>query len=155
MLLIGAYLLTTNGKIISLTKGDLFTILEAALIALGNNVFGKMATNRMSSQISASGSILIGFIPKMVLVMFLTTIVIPKMFLLTFILSIVYILLTEFRFIAYKHASATYVTMIFSFTPVLVSFMAIPFLHESMTLIQIIGGLFIIATGVMVEKLKI
>lgn len=155
ILLTGAYLLTTNGKLISLTTGDLFTLLEAALIALGNNVFGKMATNRMSSQISASGNILIGFIPKVVLLAFLTTFFIPKMFFWIFILSIIYILLTEFRFMAYKNASATYVTMIFSFTPVLVSFMAIPLLHESMTIVQIVGGIFIIATGVMVEKLKI
>jgi len=45
--------------------------------------------------------------------------------------------------------------MVFSFTPVFVSFMAIPLLGEVMTPIQIIGGVLIIAAGIMVEKLKV
>lgn len=45
--------------------------------------------------------------------------------------------------------------MIFSFTPVFVSFMAIPLLQETMTPIQIIGGTLIVLAGIAVEKLKI
>lgn len=155
LILSGAYLLTTKGQIIAFTKGDIFTLIEAALIALGNNVFGKMATNRMSTDLSASASFLIGVVPLASLAFFNQTIAIPKSFSLILLLSLMYILITVFRFNAYKHATATYVTMVFSFTPVFVAFMAIPFLHEILTPIQIVGGVLIVLAGVAVEKLKI
>lgn len=155
LILTGAYLLTTKGQIIAFTKGDIFTLIEAALIALGNNVFGKMATNRMSTDLSASASFLIGVAPLAGLAFFNRAIAMPKSFTLILLLSLLYILITVFRFNAYKHATATYVTMVFSFTPVFVAFMAIPFLHEILTPIQIVGGVLIVLAGVAVEKLKI
>ena len=155
LILSGAYLLTTKGQLIAFTRGDIFTLIEAALIALGNNVFGKMATNRMSTNLSASGSFLIGVLPLAGLAYFNQAIAMPKSFLLISILTLLYILITVFRFNAYKHASATYVTMVFSFTPVFVSFMAIPILKEVLTPIQIAGGGLIVLAGVAVEKLKI
>ena len=155
LILSGAYLLTTKGQLIAFTRGDIFTLIEAALIALGNNVFGKMATNRMSTNLSASGSFLIGVLPLAGLAYFNQAIAMPKSFLLISILTLLYILITVFRFNAYKHASATYVTMVFSFTPVFVSFMAIPILKEVLTPIQIAGGVLIVLAGVAVEKLKI
>lgn len=155
LILSGAYLLTTEGQLIAFTRGDIFTLIEAALIALGNNVFGKMATNRMSTDLSASGSFLIGVLPLAGLAYFSQSITMPKSFVLILILTALYILITVFRFNAYKHASATYVTMVFSFTPVFVSFMAIPILKEVLTPIQIAGGILIILAGVAVEKLKI
>lgn len=54
-----------------------------------------------------------------------------------------------------KYATASYVTMIFSLTPIFVSLMAIPLLKESLAPIQIVGGILIILAGVSVEKLKI
>ena len=144
LILSGAYLLTTKGQLIAFTRGDIFTLIEAALIALGNNVFGKMATNRMSTNLSASGSFLIGVLPLAGLAYFNQAIAMPKSFLLISILTLLYILITVFRFNAYKHASATYVTMVFSFTPVFVSFMAIPILKEVLTPIQIAGGVLIV-----------
>lgn len=155
ILLGGAYLLTTKGQAVSLTRGDFFTLLEAALIALGNNVLGKMATNSMSTSLSASASKLIGFLPSIIIAIYFTQIVFPKTIILICILALLYILLNQFRFNAYKNASASYVTMIFSFTPVFVSFMAIPLLGESMTVVQTIGGILIIMAGILVEKLKV
>lgn len=155
LLITGVYLLTTKGKIISLTAGDIFTLSEAALIALGNNVLGKMATNRMSVALSASSSVLIGLLPKLAIAVYFTQIIVPKGIFWIVLLTIVFILLTQLRFTAYKYASASYVTMVFSFTPVFVSLMAIPLLKELMTPIQIIGGVLIILTGILVEKLKV
>lgn len=155
LILIGSYLLTTKGAIIALSRGDIFTLTEAALIALGNNIFGKMATNRMSTSLSASGSFLLGVLPLVGLAWFNEAIALPKSFSLILLLTLMYILITVFRFNAYKHASATYVTMVFSFTPVFVSFMAIPILKEVLTPIQIAGGILIVLAGVAVEKLKI
>ncbi len=155
LLLTGAYLLTTKGQIISLTLGDIFTLTEAALIALGNNIFGKMATNRMSTQLSASAGFLIGVVPLAFIALMNNAIAVPKSLFLISLLTFVYIVITNLRFNAYKNASASYVTMIFSFTPVFVSFMAIPLLQETMTPIQIIGGTLIVLAGIAVEKLKI
>jgi O-acetylserine/cysteine efflux transporter len=155
LILFGAYLLTTKGQLIAFTIGDIFTLVEAALIALGNNVFGKMATNRMSANLSASGSFLLGVLPLIIIAWMNHGIAMPKSFILMSLLTIMYILITIFRFEAYKHASATYVTMVFSFTPVLVSFMAIPILKEVLTPVQIVGGVLIVLAGIGVEKLKI
>jgi len=120
LLLAGAYLLTTKGQLISFTLGDIFTLTEAALIALGNNVFGKMATNSMSTDLSASGSFLIGVIPIALIALANKAIAVPKSFFLILFLTLFYILITIYRFKAYKNATASYVTMVFSFTPVFV-----------------------------------
>ncbi len=155
IMLTGAYILSTNGKAISFSVGDGFTILEAALIAFGNNVLGKMSTNRMSVNFSSSSMQLVGFIPILLITVMYSRITIPVSITWIVILTILYIVITRLRFTAYKHASASYITMIFSFTPVFVSFMAIPLLREYMTPIQIIGGLLIILSGILVEKLHI
>ena len=75
--------------------------------------------------------------------------------LLLILLTISNIIGTTFRFKAYKHASASYVTMIVSLTPLIVLLLAIPILGEKITLIQMFGGILIILAGVFVEKLKI
>ncbi len=155
IMLVGAYFLSTKGKLIALSIGDLFTLTEAALIAFGNNVLGKMATSRMSVNLSSSASSLIGFIPIVCVSTVFSSIHFPHEISLILLLSLLYILLTQLRYTAYTYAKASYVTMIFSFTPVFVSFMAIPFLHETMTPIQIVGGLLIVVSGILVEKLNI
>ena len=155
LILVGAYLLTTKGQLISFSLGDIFTLTEAALIAFGNNVLGKMATNRMSTDLSASGSFAIGIVPLALIAFLNNAITIPGSLFLIVLLTLTYILITLFRFRAYKNATASYVTMVFSFTPVFVSFMAIPLLQETMLPIQIVGGVLIILAGIAVEKLKI
>lgn len=155
LILSGAYLLTSNGQAIKLSRGDIFTLIEAALIALGNNVFGKMATNRMSPNLSASATAILGFIPVIIISLMNQAIAIPKSFFLILIITIVGLFITIFRYQGLKHASASYVTMIFSFTPVMVAFMAIPLLKETLSPIQMLGGVLIVLAGVAVEKLKI
>ncbi|MBI3577628.1 DMT family transporter, partial [Candidatus Gottesmanbacteria bacterium] len=141
MILGGAYLLTTNGVLIRLSRGDLFTLLEAALIAFGNNVLGKALTNRMSSDVSSSGRFVVGLFPVIIYSTINTTVQLPHMFPLILFLTLMSILIYVFLFKAYKVASASYVTMIMSFTPVFVSFLAVPILKESLSAIQIIGGI--------------
>lgn len=155
LILLGAFLLTTGGQSMTFSLGDLFTLTEAALIAMGNNIMGKIAVRRMSADLSASGSFLIGVLPVALIAKFNNAITMPKFPALVILLVITAILLTFFRFRAYQNASASYVTMVFSFTPVFVSFMAIPLLGESMTPIQITGGILMILGSIAVEKLKI
>ncbi|KKQ08460.1 MAG: hypothetical protein UT13_C0001G0379 [Candidatus Pacebacteria bacterium GW2011_GWF2_38_9] len=155
LLLIGAYLLTLKGEKLVLSSGDIFTLIEAILIAFGNNVLGKMATNRMSTTISAAGGILMGIIPLTIVSYFNHAIIIPQSFGLIILLTIIYVILTKLRFLVYKNATVSFATMVYSFTPVFVSLMAIPLLGEGMTVTQIIGGVLIVIAGVSVEKLKI
>ncbi len=154
-ILAGAYLLTTSGKIIHLSSGDIFTLIEALLLSFGNTILGKMATKRMSSDLSASASYIIAVLPMTLIALFMGAIAMPKAPIFLILLTISNIFGTTFRFKAYKNASASYVTMIYSFTPVIVLFLAIPFLGETITPIQIIGGVLIILAGIFVEKLKI
>ncbi|MDO8489288.1 MAG: DMT family transporter [Candidatus Omnitrophota bacterium] len=155
LILTGSFFLTTKGQSISFSLGDFFTLTEAALIAFGNNILGKIAVKRLSANLSASASFMIG-VPVISLIAFSNhAIAIPKTPVLLIILAISSVLLIFFRFRAYQNASASYVTMVFSFTPVMVAFMAIPLLGESMTLVQIIGGILIILGSIAVEKLKI
>lgn len=155
MILIGIYFLTTKGKLIFLTLGDIFTLTEAMLIAFGNSVLGKMATNKMSARLSSSGSFLIGVLPIAAIAFFNNAISIPKTLMLLIVLTIISILSMSVRFQAYKNATASYVAMIYSFTPVFVLFMSIPLLRESMAPIQLLGGALIVLGGIAVEKLKI
>jgi len=155
VILTGIYFLTTKGKIISLTLGDTFTLIEAMLIAFGNSVLGKMATNKMSARLSSSASFLIGVLPITAIAFFNNAITIPKSLMLIVFLTALSILSMSLRFQAYKNATASYVAMIYSFTPIFVLFLAMPLLKETLTPIQVFGGLLIVLGGVFVEKLKI
>ncbi len=155
VILFGAYLLTTKGQKLVFSRGDIFTLAEAALIAFGNTVLGKIAVKRMSANLSASAAYIIGVIPLSLVALFNHAIFWPKSIFLIVLLAASYIALTLFRFQSYRYASAGYLTMMYSLTPVIVSLMAIGLLHESMTPIQMIGGGLIVLAGVGVEKLKI
>lgn len=155
ILLLGSYFLTTNGKGLHLTRGDLFTLLEALLIAFGTNVLGKLATNKISANTVSSARFMISFFPLILLAFANTTIVIPHQFTLVMIITFLDFLLAILLFQGFKYNTATFMTMIMSFTPVFVSCIAIPFLGESLTSIQLIGGGLIVLSGILVEKFKI
>ena len=87
--------------------------------------------------------------------LFKGAIAIPQMPVLVLLFAIINAFVITFRFLAYKHATASYVTMIFSLTPVSVFILAVPFLGESITPVQIIGGILIILAGIATEKLNI
>jgi len=155
LILIGSYFFTTNGAIITITKGDIYTILMAIFAAFGNNVLGKMATNRMSTDLSVSGGILFGFLPLMIFVYFKQAIFFPKNIFLILILVIFSISIEQLRYKAYKYSNASFVSLVFSLTPVFVSVISFILLKEFLTPFQIVGGLIIISAGIFVEKLKI
>ncbi|MEK7128713.1 MAG: DMT family transporter [Patescibacteria group bacterium] len=155
LIFFGTFLLITNGEEISFSRGDIFTLIEAMLISLGNSILAKVATNRMSPSISSSASFLVGLLPIALIALSKGVIAIPKMSMLVLIFAVVNVCCITCRFLAYKNATASYVTMIFSMTPVMVFLMAMPFLGETITLIQIAGGILIILAGIFTEKLKI
>ena len=155
VIILGSYLLITNGQLLQYQLGDLLTILEAALISFGGIILGKMAIKRMGREFSSSAGILIGMLPVTLTAWFNNAIAIPQLPLFIIFLATSNALLIVFRYKSYQIASASYVTMIFSLTPILVLITAIPLFGESLGLIQIFGGVLIIATSFFVEKLKI
>lgn len=157
VILIGAYLLSTGGEIIHFSLGDVFTIIEAILIAFGNNVLGKMAVNKMGIEVSASISYLFGVVPVLLMPFVFNSFLFPKSWLAVFVLIGLYVTLRFLRYRAYSVATSSYVTMIFSFTPIFVSIMVfiLPFMDERMNFVQFLGALLITFAGIGVEKLKI
>lgn len=153
--LAGAYLLTTKGQLISFSLGDTLTILEAMLIAFGNNVLGKLSTKSMSANVASSASFMTSTLPLAALVPLQGSLAIPHIPLLVVVLTISYIAISVFRFRAYREASASYVTMVFSFTPVCVAVLTTLFLNETMTSVQIVGGVLMVLAGIAAEKLQI
>lgn len=153
--LLGAYLLTTKGQLTSFSLGDTLTIIEAMLIAFGNNVLGKLSTKSMSANVASSASFMTSTLPLAALVPIQGSLAIPSLPLLVAILTASYIAISVFRFRAYREASASYVTMVFSFTPVCVALLTALFLKESMTPVQIVGGACMVLAGVAAEKLRI
>jgi drug/metabolite transporter (DMT)-like permease len=155
LILIGIYFISTNGQLIKFSRGDLLTILEAALISFGNTILGKIATKRMSPALSASGSFLAGVLPVVILGFTLYSVTLPKNLFLILLLAVVTIIGVNIRFTAYRHASASYIAMIYCFTPVIVTFAAVPFFHEKLGVFQIVGGILVILAGIFTEKLKL
>lgn len=155
LLLVGSFFLTTGGKTLHFTRGDMFTIIEAILIAFGTNVLGKLATNRIPANTVSSGRFLISVFPLVLLALANTSIALPQHIGLVLVITLLDFLLAIFIFQGFKHATATFMTMIMSFTPVFVSLIAFSVLGESMSVIQIIGGGCIVLSGILVEKLKI
>lgn len=56
---------------------------------------------------------------------------------------------------AYKHATASFVSMVFSLTPVFVAVISFPLLGERLTTLELIGGAIIVGSTFFVEKFKI
>jgi len=155
VILMGSYLLTTNGKRLSLSVGDMFTLGEAVLISIGNNVFGRMITKFVHTDIAASLTTILSIFPIVLLAVWQQAFVFPKYVWMIALIAVLSVCITTFRYKALKESSASFVTMVFSFTPVLVSLLSFCFLKETISSIQAMGGLLIVAAGIGVEKLKI
>ncbi|MFA6257877.1 MAG: DMT family transporter [Candidatus Paceibacterota bacterium] len=155
LILIGAFFLTTKGQKIILSRGDILTLIDAALVSFGNTILGKIAVKRMSAGLSASATFLVGVIPVTLIVLFLHKLEIPNSIYLIILAAIFSTAGALLRFRAYQNATASYVAMVYSFTPVIVFILAVIFLKESVTYFQLIGGTLIVFSGVLVEKLKI
>ena len=154
LILAGSYLLITQGQSLTFQIGDFYTILEALLLAT-LSIMQKTATTKLGPKFAAAGSFLFAIIPFALLMMLQGAVAVPKFPLATIALAFFYIAIMQTKLTAFKSATASYGTMIFSFTPIFVSLLAIPFLGETLTPIQIIGGILIVSAGVGVEKLKI
>lgn len=154
-ILIGTYLLTTNGRGIIFSKGDIYTIIMAASAAFISNILVKHTVSKMHTDFSASLTSIIATITLLNFAIFTKVFVIPHNILLILIGSFLYFFQILFRNRAYKHATASFVTMVFCLTPFLVSLISFFMLHEKIEPISLVGGIIIVGSTFFVEKFKV
>ena len=155
VILIGSYFLTTSGRGLVLTKGDMYTLLMALSAAFIANILIKHTISKMHPDLSASAIAIVIIISLMVLGILTQSIKIPKQMFWIAIGAVISFLQVRTRNRAYQNASASFVTMIVSLTPVFVSIFSLIFLGERLDGVQMIGGFMIVAAGFLVNKTKI
>jgi drug/metabolite transporter (DMT)-like permease len=155
LILLGSYLLTTNGQGIRLTVGDLYTLLYAASAAFISNILIKHTVAKMHPDLSGAAISLVSTATLVTLAVTHNRIYIPQHFPLIILAAMLSIGVTAVRNRAYQNATASFVTMIVSLTPVFVAFLSYPLLHERLGVVETVGGLIIIGSTFFVEKFKI
>lgn len=155
LIMLGSFLLVTRGKSIALRPGDMFTLIEAAAIAFVNNILIKFTVSKIHPDFSAAITFFIGLIPIIIFTIANNAVRLPINWFVILTVVACDILLVQTRNRAYKIATASYVTMMMSFTPVLATLFAFITLRESMTIVQLLGGGFIVLAGISAEKLNI
>lgn len=168
LMIIGIMFVTTKGDLIRLQSGDILIIISCFFLSIAG-----IATRKILKNNSISGELTaflrpVSALPIQLLIIFLSPLY-PKV-----LYSIFHVNVLNFDFIgnkiasgicaslvwiflnrSLKIASASYVTMISMFTPVLVTFLAVIFLKEDFVFIQLFGALLVIISGISAHKMKI
>ena len=155
IILIGSFLLATNGTSIHFTKGDIYTLMMAASGAFVANILVKHTISQMHTDVSGAITTIVASISLIILAVFTHVFRIPQNFWLILVGSAFYFVHIMFRNRSYKHASASFVTLVFALAPFYVSILSVIFLGESLTPIECIGGLLIVGSVFFVDRLKI
>jgi drug/metabolite transporter (DMT)-like permease len=155
LIIFGSYLLILRGGGLVLQPGDVLTLIEAATIAFVNNILVKFTVSKIHPDLSAAVSYFVGLFFIIVVSLLSQSIKTPVNLLFILLIVVFDIILIQTRNRAYKVSTASFVTMIVSFTPVVVSLLSLSLLNEKMTMLQIIGGLMIVSTGLIAEYVKI
>ncbi len=154
-ILVGSYLLIMKGQQFILTKGDIYTLLMAVCGAFVANILIKHTVAKMHPDISASVISLLTVLTLFPVIFVSQSLSVPNNIILILFGGFIAFLQIATRNRAYKIVSASYITMIVSLTPVFVTVMSFFLLGEKLEPIQIVGGLMIVSSGVLAEKLKI
>lgn len=155
LILTGSYLLTTGGQIIALTPGDIYTLLMAASAAFVANILIKHTVSRMHPDLSGSVISLVSAASLLLFGYVSGTLALPVNMFMILIGAAFSFTLTMARNRAYTFATASFVTMVFSITPVFVALLSYPLLGERLTPAELVGGAIIVASTFLVEKFKI
>lgn len=155
LILTGSYLLTTGGQVIALTKGDIYTLLMAASAAFVANILIKHTVSRMHPDLSGSAISIVSATALLIFGIVSGTLKLPMNMLMILVGAAFSFTLTMARNRAYKFATASFVTMIFSLTPVFVALLSYPLLGERLSAMEIAGGTIIVGSTFLVEKFKI
>ena len=155
LILTGSYLLTTGGQIIALTTGDIYTLLMAASAAFVANILIKHTVSRMHPDLSGSVISLVSAASLLLFGYLSGSLALPVNMFMILIGAAFSFTLTMARNRAHTFATASFVTMVFSITPVFVALLSYPLLGERLTPTELIGGAIIVASTFLVEKFKI
>jgi drug/metabolite transporter (DMT)-like permease len=163
----GIFLLATKGESITPHIGDLLILGACAAWSLGNVLVKKMLKYTPVSADVISFFRPVAGLPLLLVFILLAPLYplhINQIFLVNYfdlhyiIFSMLSGILTGLYFIymnrTLKFASASYVAMMSALTPVLVTLLAVIFLKEAFSLIQLIGITLIIAAGMITHYLK-
>lgn len=154
-ILIGSFLLTSNGQSIVFTQGDIYTLMMAASAALVANILIKHTISKMNPELSGSVTTTVAGASLVTLSLIAGVFTLPQNILLVLLASAFHFVLIIFRNRSYKYASASFVTLIFALTPLFVSILSFIFLGETLSTIEMIGGFLIVGSVFFVERLKI
>ncbi len=155
LILVGSYLLTTGGKAISLTLGDIYTLLMAASGAFVANILIKHTVAKMHPDLSGAAISVVSAVAILLLAVFTGELRVPGHMLMIMLGAAFSFALTMTRNRAYKFATASFVTMIVSLTPVFVALLSYPLLHERLEPLELAGGAIIVGSTFFVERFKI
>lgn len=166
-ILSGIFLLATKGKFITPHIGDVLILGACAAWSLGNVLVKKILKYTSVSADVISFFRPVAGLPVLLFFIFLAPLYplpIKQFFLVNYfdfhyiVFSMLGGILTGLYFIymnrTLKFSSASYVAMMSALTPVLVSLLAVFFLKEAFSLIQLIGITLIIGAGIITHYLK-
>lgn len=155
IILIGSYLLTTNGQGLQFSTGDIYSILMAASAALVANILVKHTISKMHTDLSASVTMVIASISLLLFAAITNVLSMPQNMWLILFGAIFQFFLIFYRNRAYKHASASFVTMTFALAPLYVTLLSYLFLGERLSPVELMGGTLIVGSVFFVQRLKI
>jgi len=154
ILIFGAYLVSTNGELILPKTGDLY-ILFGTMAVSSSVILTKISLRKVPTLTFSMYRALFGGLS---LLLFLLLIGKVNLAFNWYWIAIVGLVIAAGIYAmnkALEYGSASYMQMMSMSVPVITAIFAYIFLGESMTLIQVIGGVTIIVSGVFVHKLKI
>ncbi|MEK7571356.1 MAG: DMT family transporter [Patescibacteria group bacterium] len=155
IILVGSYLITTDGSTFSLSAGDIYTLIMAAAAAFISNILIKHTMSKMHPDLSGSVTSLVACLSLVILAYTSNVFSIPQHFVFVCLASVCYFALIMLRNRAYVLSTASFVTMIFGLTPLFVTILSVIFLHETIEFIEIIGGILILTSAFFAEKYRV
>lgn len=154
-LLVGVYLVTTNGRTLVPTPYDAFIILSASLYALANMI-AKPVLRRVHSEVVAlfrlgMGSLFLAVIFPFIEPSFYVPMHVPLVIITGILLAMMQLLLYK----TLQNTTACYLSMMSMLTPLLVMALGLVVLDEKLHAIQAIGGLIIVCSGIFIHRIEI
>jgi bacterial/archaeal transporter family protein len=151
-ILLGSYLLTTGGQGLRLSVGDLYTLGMAASAALIAGVLVKHTISKVDPDVTGAITTLVATVSLGLVGLAYGVLAWPRSFGLVAVAGVVYFVQILARNRAYRIATASFVTMAVSLTPLFVAGLSLVFLHETLDTIELAGGLLIVAAALLADK---
>ncbi len=154
VLLIGAYLVLTNGKIILPKTGDLFILLSSLAFSI-SVILTKITLKKVPTITFSIYRALFGGLSLLTFLVLINKISFDVNWLWAVIVGFVIAVGIYSMNKVLEYATASYMQMMYTSVPIITTIFAYFIFKESMTIIQIIGGIMIILSGFFVHKLNI